>query len=242
LSGALLAGNLPAFVALVIAALGTTLYVGRMFAMVFLGEAHGQGATAAKESSPWMTVPLIVLGVIFSLDAGLFLVGTDGFPWLDGKMNALFPTVATPVFSHGYHELHEKLAEAGLVVPMFVLGIVILVIGLGASILFYRTKSGEDRLRERAPVLYKALEYRYMDTLYAWYIAKVQQRFAMLVALFDMVFVNLLAIRGVVAGIPAALGAVFRRFIQNGNGAVSAFWTAFGALAVATAVVVYAIF
>jgi len=242
LSGALLAGNLPAFVALVIAALGTTLYVGRMFAMVFLGEAHGHGAKEAKESSPWMTVPLIVLGVIFSLDAGLFLVGTDGFPWLDGKMNALFPTVATPVFSHGYHELHEKLAEAGLVEPMFVLGVVILVIGLGASILFYRTKSGEDRLRERAPVLYKALEYRYMDTLYAWYIAKVQQRFAMLVALFDMVFVNLLAIRGVVAGIPAALGAVSRRFIQNGNGAVSAFWTAFGALAVATAVVVYAIF
>jgi len=242
LSGALLAGNLPAFAALVIAALGTTLYVGRMFAMVFLGEAHGHGAKEAKESSPWMTVPLIVLGVIFSLDAGLFLVGTDGFPWLDGKMNALFPTVATPVFSHGYHELHEKLAVAGLVEPMFVLGVVILVVGLGASVFFYRTKSGEDRLRERAPVLYKALEYRYMDTLYAWYIAKVQQRFAMLVALSDMVFVNLLAIRGVVAGIPAVLGAVSRRFIQNGNGAVSAFWTAFGALAVAAAVVVYAIF
>lgn len=242
LSGALLSGNMPAFIALVIAALGTTLYVGRMFAMVFLGEAHGHGAKEAKESSPWMTVPLVVLGVIFSLGAGWFLAGTQGLPWLGGKMNALFPTVATPVFTSGYHELHEKLADKGLVTPMLILGIVILVVGLGASVLFYRTKTGEDKLRERAPWLYKALEYRYMDTLYAWYIAKVQQRFAMLVALFDMVFINLLAIRSVVAGIPATLGAVSRRFIQNGNGAVSVFWTAFGALAVAAAVVVYAIF
>ena len=240
LSGAYLSGNVPAFVALVIAALGTTLYVGRMFAMVFLGKAHGHGAEHAKESSPWMTIPLIVLGVIFSLGAGWFLAGTPEVPalsWLGGKMNALFPAAATSAVSGGYHELHEKLVAAGMVSPMFILGVVILVVGLGAAVLFYRTSTGEDKLRERSPALYKALEYRYCDTLYAWYIAKVQQRFAMLVALFDTVLINLLAVRGVVAGIPAILGSVSRRFIQNGNGAVPVFWIAFGALLIVAALI-----
>lgn len=238
LSGAYLAGNVPAFVALVVAALGTTLYIGRMFAMVFLGKAHGHGAEHAKESSPWMTIPLVVLGVVFSLGAGWFLAGTEGgASWLGGKMTALFPTAATPVFSHGYHELHEKLSAAGLVVPMFVLGVAILVVGLVASAVFYRTASGEDRLRERFPAFYKALEFRYMDTLYAWYIAKVQQRFAMLVSLIDMALIDMLCVRGIVAGVPAILGSVSRRFVQNGNGAVPVFWIAFGALVLAAALV-----
>lgn len=241
LSGACLSGNIPAFVALAIAALGTTLYIGRMFAMVFLGNAHGHGAENARESSPWMTLPLVVLGVIFSLGAGWFLAGADKFSWLGGKMSALFPTSATPVFAHGYHDLHEKLAEAGLVTPMFIFGVVILVVGLGAAVLFYRTATGEDKLRERSPALYKALEYRYMDTFYAWYIAKVQQRFAMLISLFDMAVINLLAMRGIVAGIPSVLGAVSRRFIQNGNAAVPVFWTAFGALVVAAVFVARAL-
>lgn len=241
LSGAYLGGNMPAFVVLVIAAIATTLYIGRMFAMVFLGTAHGHGAQNAKESSPWMTIPLIVLGVIFSLGAGWFLAGTHGATWLDGKMNALFPAAATSIFEGAYHNLHEQLAEAGMVTPMFILGVAILVIGLGLSVVFYRTETGEDRLRERSPLLFKALEYRYVDTFYAWYIAKVQQRFAILLAFLDMALINLLAVRSVVAGIPAVLGSVSRRFIQNGNGAVPIFWIAFGSLAVAAAAVLSAI-
>lgn len=237
LSGAYLAGNIPAFVALVIAAIGTTLYTGRMFAMVFLGNAHGHGAEHAKESSPWMTLPLVVLGVIFSLGAGWFLAGTQGLPWLDGKMNALFPASATGVFAHGYHDLHEKLASAGLVAPMFILGVVILVVGLGLAVVFYRTSTGEDKLREHSPVLYKALEYRYMDAFYGWYIEKVQQRVAMFVAMLDTALINMLAVRGVIGGVPAILGSVARRYIQNGNGGIPVFWIAFGALVIAAALV-----
>lgn len=237
LSGAYLEGNIPAFVALVIAAIGTTLYTGRMFAMVFLGNAHGHGAAHAKESSVWMTLPLVVLGVIFSLGAGWFLAGTNGIPWLDGKMNALFPASATEVFAHGYHDLHEKLADAGLVAPMFILGVVILVVGLGLAVVFYRTSTGEDKLREHSPVLYKALEYRYMDAFYGWYIEKVQQRVAMFVAMLDTALINMLAMRGVIGGVPAILGSVARRYIQNGSGGVPVFWIAFGALVIAAALV-----
>ena len=233
ISGAYLTGNVPAFVALVIAAVGTALYVGRMFAMVFLGKAHGHGAEHAKESSPWMTVPLVVLGVIFSLGAGWFLAGTEGLPWLDGKMNALFPAAATTAVSDGYRELHPALAGQDLVAPMLILGIAILVVGFAAAILFYRTSNGEDRLRALHPTAYKALEYRYCDALYDWYIAKVQQRFAMFVSLLDTVFVSGLGMRAIVAGIPATVGSLIRRFVHTGNAAVSVFWIAAGALIVA---------
>ena len=233
ISGAYLTGNVPAFVALVIAAVGTVLYVGRMFAMVFLGKAHGHGAEHAKESSPWMTVPLVVLGVIFSLGAGWFLAGTEGLPWLGGKMNALFPAAATTAVSDGYRELHHALAGQGLVAPMLILGVAILVVGFVAAILFYRTSTGEDRLRALHPTAYKALEYRYCDALYDWYIAKVQQRFAVFVSLLDTVFVSGLGMRAIVAGIPATVGSLIRRFVHTGNAAVSVFWIAAGALIVA---------
>ena len=63
---------------------------------------------------------------------------------------------------------------------MMLLGIAILVIGFAVAVFFYRTSTGNDRLRETHPTAYKALEYRYCDTFYNWYIAKVQQRVAML--------------------------------------------------------------
>lgn len=237
ISGAYLSGNMPAFALLVIAAIGTALYTGRMFAMVFLGNPHGHGAEHAKESSPWMTIPLIVLGVIFSLGAGWFLVGTNGLPWIGGKMNALFPSVATEALAGGYHKLHHELAEQGLLTPMMLLGIAILVIGFAVAIFFYRTSTGNDRLRETHPTAYKALEYRYCDTLYNWYIAKVQQRVAMLVGLLDTVLVSGLGMRVIVAGIPATLGSLIRRFVQTGNSAVTVFWIAIGSLIIAALLV-----
>ncbi|MCD8284470.1 MAG: NADH-quinone oxidoreductase subunit L [Opitutae bacterium] len=232
LSGALLNGNIPAFVLLVIAAIGTTLYIGRMFAMVFLGKAHSHGAEKARESSPWMTVPLVVLGVIFSLGAGWSLAGDNGIVWLGGKMNALFPQVSTLAFSARYHSLHHELAESGLVVPMLILGIAILVLGLAAAVFYYRTGDGDDRLRAKHPAAYKALEYRYFDNLYRWYIEKIQQRVALFISLLNAVFVEGLGMRVVAAGIPATVGSIIRRFVHTGNGAVTIFWIAVGAVAI----------
>lgn len=116
---------------------------------------------------------------------------------------------------------------------MLILGVAILVVGFVAAILFYRTSTGEDRLRALHPTAYKALEYRYCDALYDWYIAKVQQRFAMFVSLLDTVFVSGLGMRAIVAGIPATVGSLIRRFVHTGNAAVSVFWIAAGALIVA---------
>ncbi len=238
ISGALLHGNVPAFALLVLAAIGTTLYIGRMFAMVFLGNAHGHGAAHAKESSPWMTIPLVVLGVIFSIGGGWSLAGENGISWLGGKMNALFPSVSTLAFAEKYHELHHELAENGLATPMLLLGIAILVVGIALAVFFYRTSSGNDKLRELSPTAYKALEYRYFDTIYGWYIEKIQQRFALFVSLLDTIFISGLGMKIFAAGVPATLGSVFRRFVHTGNSAVAVFWIAFGALAIAGALVV----
>ena len=237
ISGAYLSGNMPAFALLAFAALGTALYIGRMFVMVFLGKPHGHGAEHARESSVFMTLPLVVLGVIFSLGAGWSLVPAEKLSWLGGKMNALFPQAATGSFSHAYHDLHAKLAEQNLVVPMLLLGIAILVVGLAFSMIYWRTSDGQDTLRRKHPMVFKALEYRYFDTFYAWYIAKIQQRFAMFVALLDTVFISGLGMRAIVAGIPATIGSLIRRFVHTGNGAVSVFWIAAGSIAIAVLLV-----
>ncbi len=237
ISGAFLNGNMPAFALLVIAALGTALYIGRMFAMVFLGKAHGHGAEQAHESSAWMTIPLVVLGVIFSLGAGWSLIGDKGLLWADGKMNALFPDVSTLAFAGRYHEIHHQLAEAGLSTPMLALSVAILVIGFAVSILYYRTSDGNDRLRATHPAAYRALEYKYFDNLYNWYIEKIQQRIALFVSLLDAVFISGLGMRVIVAGIPATVGSIIRRFVHTGNPSMAVRWLAVGVVAIAALLV-----
>lgn len=214
ISGALVQGNWGAFVALVVAAVGTALYIGRMFAMVFLGKAHGHGAEHAKESSVWMTLPLVVLGIVYSLGAGWAVYGWD---WASGKMSALFPKVATQAFVGGYENLEHQVAEAGLHDSMFWMSVAIVVVGFALAIWVYRTATGEDKVREKAPALYLALEYRYCDAIYNWYIEKVQQRIAILFNFLNDTLITLLGVRVIFAGIPAILGGAIRRFVYNGD-------------------------
>ncbi|MCR5183274.1 MAG: NADH-quinone oxidoreductase subunit L [Opitutales bacterium] len=214
ISGALVQGNWGAFAALVVAAVGTALYIGRMFAMVFLGKAHGHGAEHAKESSAWMTLPLVVLGVVYSLAAGWAVYGWD---WAAGKMSALFPKVATVSFAGAYEKLEHAVGASGFHWPMFALSVGIVVVGFALAIVFYRTATGEDKLREKAPVLYAAVEYRYCDALYDWYIQKVQQRIAIALNFINDTFVTLIGVRVIFAGIPAILGGAIRRFVYTGD-------------------------
>lgn len=220
LTAALVNGNYGAFALLVIAALGTALYTGRMFRLVFLGEANSEEASHAHESNAWMTIPLVVLGVVFSscFGAGLFLLGEHGKLWAGDKLNGLFPASATAYLTGGYHELHAAAAEKGLVTPMLLLGIAILVVGLGATLVFYKKTPGDDALRVKFPVVYRVLERRWFDNAYDWYIANVQQRVAEFYAFFvDKFLLEGLTIRGLFAGVPAVGGILVRRFLYTGR-------------------------
>lgn len=233
LTKALLNHNYGAFALLVIAALGTSLYMGRMFRLVFLGKANSDDAAHAHESNAWMTIPLVILGLVFSVFAGWSFQG-EGLHYTLGaaKMNGLLPENATTLIAHGangFHALHHHAADHGLVTLMLVVGIVILVAGLGITLPFYKKTPGDDALRVKFPVIYRVLERRWFDNAYDWYIANVQQRIAEFYAFFvDKLLLEGLTVRGCIAGVPTVFSLLARNFIFTGRVSDYAVFSVFG--------------
>jgi NADH-quinone oxidoreductase subunit L len=187
-----------------VAAVATCLYSARMIRLVFLGEPRTDAAKAAHES-PWtMTVPLVVLGLGYSVVAGTYL----------GLPEAAARILPEPMAFH--------LGAASAV------GLSALALG-ALALMFYGRSSG-DALRDRAPALYGALERRWMDGLYDAYVAKVQQPAAELLAFLDLALINGLAGKVLAGGIPALLGAASRRLFHAGSVRATAAWFAVGAL------------
>jgi len=193
-----------AFALLAVAAVATCLYSARMIRLVFLGEPRAEGAREAHES-PWtMTLPLVVLGLGYSVVAGTYL----------GLPEAAARILPAPM------EFHLGAASA--------VGLVALALGLVALVLYGR--SSGDALRDRAPRLHGILERRWMDGLYDGYVAKVQQPAAELVAFLDLALINGLAGKVLAGGVPALLGAASRRLFHAGSVRATAAWFALGAL------------
>ena len=193
-----------AFALLAVAAIATCLYSARMIRLVFLGEPRTDAAKEAHES-PWtMTLPLVVLGLGYSVVAGAYL----------GLPEAAARILPTPM------EFHLGVASA--------VGLGALALGLIALVLYGR--SSGDALRDRAPGLYGALERRWMDGLYDGYVAKVQQPAAELVAFLDLALINGLAGKVLAGGVPALLGAASRRIFHAGSVRATAAWFTLGAL------------
>ena len=193
-----------AFALLAVAAIATCLYSARMIRLVFLGEPRTDAAKEAHES-PWtMTLPLVVLGLGYSVLAGAYL----------GLPEAAARILPTPM------EFHLGVASA--------VGLGALALGLIALVLYGR--SSGDALRDRAPGLHGALERRWMDGLYDGYVAKVQQPAAELVAFLDLALINGLAGKVLAGGVPALLGAASRRIFHAGSVRATAAWFTLGAL------------
>jgi NADH-quinone oxidoreductase subunit L len=81
-----------------------------------------------------------------------------------------------------------------------------LIVGAGLAALFYRSQS-EDRLAEVSPGLFGALVAlrESFDGAYDYYVAKIQQRLAMVLNFIDQIFVSGLIIRGA-AGVVGLVG------------------------------------
>jgi len=85
----------------------------------------------------------------------------------------------------------------------------------------------KDFLQTRLPVVYNILENRlYIDALYDWYVAKVQQRFAMLVNFIEQIFLSGLIIRGL-AGVVGLIG-IGTRALHVGSLHVYVYWFLLG--------------
>ena len=88
-----------AYVLGVLAALGTAFYMSRLFFLTFVGKPRTHAAEHAHESSPVMTVPLLVLATLAVVAVALALPLHEPGP--------SFEQFTAPVFAAGTHVLHE---------------------------------------------------------------------------------------------------------------------------------------
>ncbi len=226
---------LAAFILTMLGALLTALYMGRMFFVVFLGKSNGHGAQHAKESSFWMTVPLIVLGWILSLGAGWFVQnGLDG-TWADGKMTALIPTDVAHFMVDGFHGEHNgwegahEIYEEAHAPWVEYISYACIIGGFAFCWFFYGRGAPEDRLQKSAPGIYHVLErHGWFDDLYDWYVAHVQQRFANILGVLDLLLISGLAVRGT-ASVAGLVGLVCRS-LHVGSLHAYVYWFLLGVL------------
>jgi NADH-quinone oxidoreductase subunit L len=205
-------GHLAIFAFLALAALATCLYSGRMIRLVFLGEANSEAASHAHES-PWtMTLPLVVLGLVYSV-AGGFLA------------HAIIPAGSLQPIGKALGEIAFHLTA-----PSTVVGLVSLGLGFFGALKFYGTVRGADALQVVSPRAYHILEHRWMDGLYRWYVDAVQRRLSEFVAFLDLLLVNGVAVRWLGAGVPAVLGYLTGRSFHRGQTRAYALWIVLGTL------------
>ncbi|HRI81305.1 MAG TPA: NADH-quinone oxidoreductase subunit L [Opitutaceae bacterium] len=191
---------------LLLGALLTALYMTRLWSVAFLGEARSEGAAHAHENPAVMTIPLVLLAV-----GSIFA----GYQWFYPEVLAAVPTVALALQQGDGHLLVVVCGSSA-----FVLGVVI-------GLLVYRPGAAGDFLQQRLPVLYQVMAERfYIDALYDWYVAKVQQRFAMLLNFLEQVLLSGLIIRGF-AGLVGLLG-LGARALHTGSLHAYVYWFLLG--------------
>ncbi len=176
------------------AAFLTSIYMGRLFWIAFLGAPKTDKAAHAHESGPFMVAPLLML-------AFLALVGGFVQYW---------PENLGEVFFAQYHAVHEQIAALGVEHNMLLAGVVAWAAGFLLTYFFYKPGAEVDRLEEGARPLYLLFKHKlWFDELYNAYVAKIQDRFASLLSFLDLALISGFIIRGS-AGLVGLVGIFFR--------------------------------
>lgn len=198
----------PAFILLTGTALLTALYMGRLFFIAFLGKPNSEAAEKAHES-PWTIVlPLLVLAV-FSIGGGYL---------------ALYPESLREVIGNWVPHPHG--ADHKL---MIIISAVASVVGLLLARIIYGAGANKDKLESVLPPVYGISKSRfYFDELYLYYVKKIQDRVAEIVAFLDTLVISGILVRGS-AGAAGLLGVVARR-LHTGSVASYVWWFFFGLL------------
>jgi NADH-quinone oxidoreductase subunit L len=172
------------FAALTGTAVLTSFYMLRLWKLVFLGTPRSDAAAHAHEGGWSMRLPLLVLAL-------LSLVGgrSEVFTRIAGEVAELVPE------AHGSaHAL------------IFAVSLAVLALGAGAALLFYPSQAN-DALEAQAGGVFRGLVRlkESFDDAYGYYVAKVQQRFAMLLNFVDQIFLAGFLIRGL-SGVVGFIG------------------------------------
>jgi NADH-quinone oxidoreductase subunit L len=200
------------FAILAITAVLTAFYMIRMWKIVFFGVPRSAEAEHAHEGGISLTAPLVVLAV-------LSVVG--GYGWFH-----------TGAFGGAFNEVLELVPEAQGAdhTVILVTSLVVLLVGALAAHFIYQP-APKDSLAIRAPGMFTSLVAlrALFDRLYDYYVAKVQQRFAMLLNFLEQIFLAGVIVRGL-AGVVGLFG-LGARSLHVGNANAYAYWFLLGAAA-----------
>ena len=207
-----LAKNKVVFAILAFTAVLTAFYMVRMWKIVFLGVPRSENADHAHEGGVSLTAPLIVLTL-------LSIVG--GYTWF-------YTSILGDAFS-GVLEL-VPVAHGADHTVVLVTSLVVLFAGALAAFVLYQPER-QDALARKAPGLFAGLAAlkASFDRMYEYYVAKVQQRLAMLLNFLEQILLAGVIIRGL-AGIVGLFG-LGARALHVGNVNAYAYWFLLGAAA-----------
>ncbi|HTB81945.1 MAG TPA: NADH-quinone oxidoreductase subunit L [Opitutaceae bacterium] len=179
----------------------TAFYMTRLWKLVFLGAPRSESAEHAHEVGPTMALPLVVLAVL-----SVF-----------GGYTAIYGHVFDGVLSLVPH------AEGSTILMV---SLVILIVGAGGALVFYQP-AATDTFEQKFPGLFSLLASKlFIDEAYNYYVAKIQQRFAMLLNFFEQIVLAGLIIRGL-AGVVGLFG-LGARALQTGRLSAYVYWFLIG--------------
>ena len=198
--------NTAVFAILAFTAVLTAFYMVRLWKITFLGEARSDEARHAHESKLVVTVPLMAL-------AALSVVGgyTGVFGKLAGKIAVMVPVAHGPAHT-----------------TILLVSLVVMTLGAGSALFFYKSAAA-DTLEVRFRFGFSWLTWlkESFDRAYNYYVAKVQQRFAMLLNFLEQIFLAGLLIRGF-AGFVGLVG-YGARALYTGSLHTYVYWFLLGA-------------
>jgi NADH-quinone oxidoreductase subunit L len=198
--------NTAVFAVLAFTAVLTSFYMVRLWKLTFLGEARSEDAKHAHESGLVMTLPLIILAVLS----------------VAGGYHAVYGKLAGEV-AHWIPEAHGSAHTTILLVSLAVM-----IIGAGSALLFYKS-AATDTLEEKSRGVFGLLTglKESFDRAYNYYVAKVQQRFAMLLNFLEQIVLAGAIIRGL-AGFVGLIG-YGARALYTGRVSTYVYWFLLGA-------------
>ena len=200
------------FALLACTAILTAFYMVRLWKLVFLGAPRCENAGHAHEGGVTLTAPLVTLAV-------LSVVG--GYGWFYSKLfQGKFDGVKDLV----------PVAEGSDHTIILATSIAVLLIGASAAWMLYRP-SPADALAVKSPGLFGLLGAlrASFDRVYDYFVAKVQQRCAMLLNFLEQIFLAGLIVRGL-AGVVGLFG-LGARALHVGNANAYAYWFLLGVVA-----------
>ena len=202
------ANNKAVFGALAFTAVLTSLYMVRLWKITFLGAPRSDHAAHAHEGGITLTAPLVLLAVLAVV----------------GGYTAIYPKGA---FDGVFELIPEAHGTAHTIIFATSLGVMLL--GAGSALAFYAS-APTDSLAQKAPGLFAALGALRVsfDRAYEYYIAKIQQRFAMLLNFLEQIFLAGMIVRGL-AGFVGLFG-LGARALHVGNLNAYVYWFLFGAV------------